>query len=233
MSGEIQLKNQYTAQSVVLKTPFDEQEYYKALVELGIQFSKDDNIFTTDYADDNALCFDVIMLDTDVPYPCSSMMDKCDNPVVITLAERAYDEAKINKEILEEYVEWVNPLDLECFMNICLQPEDIPFYGFEYGGYGYEGFGRQMMEWNGEPIPEWAESYFDFEQYGCDYADGSNFIVLEDGYIDFDADEVNDGYYDIDDIMDKLYWDPNYEPSDKTIQSTFTGITQDAMFNFL
>lgn len=221
------IENGRTGEIEQLNTPFDRDTYFAALDKLGLEYDEDE-------ADvGNVDNMRVVEVSTDTPIP--TMLERESNPLLINLAEYFWGAAA--QQVVELYMDYIRLNDVEEFCNLCVQSDDMNYYAYE-NGYGFEGYGREMLMYSGE-VPEYLERYIDYEEYGNDYSTGSSDIIGEYGYICGDDTGFDETKYDFADLMNEYPdWD---EPiSAQQIKSeqpqpvwTPKPMTQDVLFQML
>ena len=200
-----------------LNLDFTEQEYADALADLSIPFEQRflevDNV---------PAGLHVETMDLWMPTPHSIHFD---DPVMINFMWKAYDECDYQYAV-DAYIEDIG-IDNEVeFINLCLDAENVGICWFDQGSY-YEGWGHYLIDYCQEELPEWAESYFDYDQYG---RDNDNYVYIHEDFAhDPEMNSPDLGYYDIDDMYCEYGWSIDYEPTTRIS----CVLNNNAVFNFL
>lgn len=191
----IWLQNATTGEIVKINTPFKRQDYFDALNQLGVEYDEEE-------ADSEEIeNVDVVEISTETPV--EGLMESCNHPLLINLAEELWGDCDTWTPSVEAYIDWAGCSDLEVFCNLCLQSEDINYYTYEYGE-SYEGYGREVARsyFECNELPDWIEDYIDYYEFGRDRAMDGEDYVGEYGYISGYDCGVDETYYTFNEMME-------------------------------
>ena len=196
------LQNKKTKAQRCIDVPFDMEKLFDTLTALRVPYDREKWL--------RGEIEDIEIVDCHDLYAGTRKILESNNPVYANLSEMAYDSCS-NQTAAETYIEYIGVDDLLEYCNVMMQGDDIYCGGYEYGGYGYEGYGRIMAAYGDEIcIPDWADSYFDYEAYGRDCAESYEVAVEDYHYVEYGNSDVNETYYSFEEICDEFDWDLDY-----------------------
>ena len=194
-----------------LSLPATKEEWESLLVKIKLGHYEDGE-FHYGYEENGIIYEEWAIHDTNIEYDIH--VEEYSNIQDLNYVAAAFENCT-DPELVVEFINNYNySASYEELINVSLQEEDIPFYLYEFPGVSNcnfmdkeEKLGYTIAYMNGtlDVLQSYNfESYFDFEAYARDYITGGNLVLLENGYIDIEAVDIDLFYYTYEEIEEEF-----------------------------